>query len=335
MPSGVVELVAQARGVALRLAGLAEDRVARRRVAEVVEAAADHRRADLVHPHVGAREVVARRRGRGRHGDVRAREHRRELAAEAQTLDRVVRLADDVEPAAEPAGRARWVQGADLVEVARGEVRLVRVVVGDRRQQRRLARVVEVLERLGLRVPAQVGEPGDRQRAGLVEARCDAQRLVVRVVDGREHAHAVDAACEEDRDDDRLGGAGERLGDARVERVEAEAVGAVDRQEHPGAAEQHRAARHARAGGGRHAVLDRRQALPGRRHRAAQELGAGEVVAAAHGGVLSRSGDRGRRGSGGAGRSGAARGGCGRCCPSGCRSCTAGRRRAGSRASGR
>ena len=55
----------EVRRVALRLAGLAERRVGGRRVAEVVEAGADHRGRDTGVVDAGAREVVPARRVRG------------------------------------------------------------------------------------------------------------------------------------------------------------------------------------------------------------------------------------------------------------------------------
>ena len=218
-----VELPAQQRGVAVGLARLGDGRVAGGRVTEVVEAAGGHRAGDAGVPDAGAREVVAARRVDGGDRDRRAREHRRELPAEAEPLDRVVHVADDVEPAAEPSGRAGRVQRADLVEVPRGEVRLVRVVVGDRREDRDLLRVVQGLQRGGLLVPAQRVVAGERVGGAHVELRAVAHRLVAGVGHRGEHAHPVDPAGEEDRHDHGLGRAGRRLGDARSRRRRARA----------------------------------------------------------------------------------------------------------------
>ena len=64
------------------------------------------------------------------------RERRARAVVEREALQRVVGRADEVEVAAEPAGREPRVVRADLPEVARGEVRLVGVVVADRRAAR-------------------------------------------------------------------------------------------------------------------------------------------------------------------------------------------------------
>ena len=63
---------------------------------------------------------------------------------EREPLERVVRRADPVEVAPEPARREPRVRRADLLVVARREVRLVRVVVADRRDHADLALAVQL-----------------------------------------------------------------------------------------------------------------------------------------------------------------------------------------------
>ena len=66
-------------------------------------------------------------------GHALRRERGLQAPVEREPLERVVGRAVAVEVAAEPAGREALVERADLPEVARGEVRLVRVGVADRR----------------------------------------------------------------------------------------------------------------------------------------------------------------------------------------------------------
>ena len=92
----------------------------------------------------------------------RGGERGRELAVQGHALQRVVGRADAVEHPPEPAGAQVRVQRADLPEVARGEVRLVRAGVADRGQDGDLALGVQVGERVRRRVPAQARVLGER-----------------------------------------------------------------------------------------------------------------------------------------------------------------------------
>ena len=86
------------------------------------------------------------------------RQRRPKPLAHRQPLERVVRLAVDVEVAAEPAEAVLVVELADLPEVLRGEVRLVRVLVADSRHHGELALPVQLLQagRRGVPLKARV-----------------------------------------------------------------------------------------------------------------------------------------------------------------------------------
>ena len=108
-------------------------------------------------------EVVAVDRVDRRHRLLRGGDHRRERAVHREPLQRVFFVADEVEVAAHPAGAEADLELADLVVVARGEVRLVGVVVADRREGRDLALVVQGGEAGGARVPLQRRVLGERR----------------------------------------------------------------------------------------------------------------------------------------------------------------------------
>jgi hypothetical protein len=189
-----------------------------------------------------------------------------------------------VQVAAEPADAAGRVDRADLPVVARGEVRLVGIAVADRRDHAQLPGGVEVAQRRRVRVPAQPGVLREGVRRVARQRERAAQRRVARVADGREQRQRVQAARAEDRHEHallagRLGG-----GDARLEGTRGERGAAEDGEREPARAGEEVAPREARAGGQRHAGLDRAQAAAGRGRAAAQELGAGEAGAAAGGG---------------------------------------------------
>ena len=99
---------------------------------------------------------------------------------------------------------------------------------------------------------------------------------------GREQAQGVDAAGQEDGDEDALVGRGGRGGgDALLEGARRERPAAVDghARRRPMRARNERRDRPVPAGSG-HAVLDGREAGARHRGRAAQQLGPRELVAA-------------------------------------------------------
>ena len=102
-----------------------------------------------------------------RHGHLRGRDRRMQRRVEREPLHRVVLRADLVEEAPEPAGAQVRVGLADLVVVARREVRLVGVVVADRLQHGHLALGVQRREPAGRRMPAQPVVLEERRALGL------------------------------------------------------------------------------------------------------------------------------------------------------------------------
>ncbi len=139
------------------------------------------------------------------------------------------------------------VELTDLVVVARGEVRLVGVFVADRREGGDLALGVQFGERRRARVPLQAGVLGEGLAGAGRLGDVGTEFRVERVADRGEHAHRVDPAFEEDRDQDLL--RGRRLGDAAVEGRERDLRGAVDGERDAGAAGEELAPGEAGAGG--------------------------------------------------------------------------------------
>ena len=120
----------------------------------------DHRLLpDVAHP-----DVVGGRVGDRGDGDLAAGQGRRERVVEREALQRVVRVAVTVQVAAQPADPPGGVGRADLPVVARGEVRLVRVVVADRGDHGQPAGGVQVAEGGRVGVPAQPVVLGERER---------------------------------------------------------------------------------------------------------------------------------------------------------------------------
>jgi hypothetical protein len=188
-----------------------------------------------------------------------------------------------VEEAAEPTEVAVDAQLADLPEVAAREVRLVGVVVADRRHHGDLALAVQRAQRVRRGRPLQVGVLGERARPVGVDLQRRAVGGVLAVADRREDAEPVHPAAEEDRDEHaaRVGG---RVGDPLLEGVDAELGAAVDGERAAERAREERPAVEAGAGGRGHPGLDRREAGAGARGGALQEARAGELVAAVAGG---------------------------------------------------
>ena len=152
-------------------------------------------------------EVLGRVDGGDRHAG--GGQRRAEAAAHRDALERVVGGPDAVDQAAEPAGAHPGVDRADLPEVTRDEVRLVRVVVADRRQHRDLALGVQGGQRRRGGMPGQPRVLGERAAAfGQREGR--PQAAVLRVAGRRQDREAVGAAVEEHVDEH--GSAASRLG---------------------------------------------------------------------------------------------------------------------------
>ena len=190
-------------------------------------------------------------------------------------------VADLVEVAAHPAGPEVGVGRADLPVVARGEVRLVGMVVADRRQDGHLPLA---------RGAARAARATDARRAGVSSvnawppesARLGRSLRVERVACRVEHRHPVGAARQEDRDEDR--GRRGRPRRSRSPRRRGPGARAVDGQREPDRAGDEAAPRHPRPGRERHAGLDRAQALAG-------DGAARELVAAAARHAVWRSGE--------------------------------------------
>ncbi|UUY03495.1 hypothetical protein LRS13_22955 [Svornostia abyssi] len=107
---------------------------------------------------------------------------------------------------------------------------------------------------------------------------------VERVADGGEHGQPVDAAFEEDVDDDRLRPAVRRVGDAGLQRVEpTQPAGGVHREPEPRGPQEEAPPVHPRARGERHAGLDRGQPATRLGRRGVQQFTALEVLAGAVG----------------------------------------------------
>ena len=240
--------------------------------------ALEHQLLDLA-PDARRPELVARSPGRG-DGYPSGGEARCERAVERQSLKRVVVVTDDVEQPAEPPGVGARAELADLPVVARGEVGLVGVRVADAGEDGDLPLAVKLMERRRRRVPLQAGVLGPGRTGAGPEPELRPQPPVVVVVDRGEDREGVDAALEEDRDEDLALRAG-RAGDPLDERLRPQHARSVDAERQRAAAEQQRAAGHAGSGRGRHPRLDRRQPAAGLGERAPGELGAGELPAAA------------------------------------------------------
>ena len=237
----------------------------------------DHRVADAVRVHVVVGDVLD-----SRHRHRRGRDRWREGAVHGQALQRVVVRARAVDVAPEPAGPRADLQLPDLVEVAGGEVRLVGAGVADRREGRDLALGVQGRKRGRGRVPAHRGVLAEGRALARPQRQRRAQSRVLGVPGRGQHAHRVDAAVEEDRDQDApVGGC---VGDPVVECGQRQLAGAVDRQRQSRAARDERAPREPGAGRDRHPVLDHRQALAGLGRRGAHQRRAGVVAAAVVGG---------------------------------------------------
>ena len=182
------------RGVAVRSAGAPSgaDRV-------------EHPRLDVA-PDVARPEVVSV--GAVDRGDrhLRGRQRRLQTPVEREALQRVVGRADAVEVAAEPAGAQLLARRADLPEVARGEVRLVRVGVADARASpTTLPSPCSVRERRPATGASAGGGPranGTPADVGSAELR--AELAVERVADRGEQRERVGAAVEEDGDEHLL-----------------------------------------------------------------------------------------------------------------------------------
>ena len=110
-------------------------------------------------PDVVRVEAVVGRVRQRRDRDAGRRERRHQRRVEREPLHRVVVVADHVEQPAEPAGRLARVERADLPEVARGEVRLVGVVVADRREDGQ-----PPVRRAGARATRRTGASGAASR---------------------------------------------------------------------------------------------------------------------------------------------------------------------------
>ena len=254
------------------------------------------------HPRLGGAPDAARvvavvvdvvRRG---HGHAARRQLRRQAAVQRDPLDRDVGGADAIEVAPEPAGRAHGIGRADLPEVAGGEVRLVGRVVADRRSHGDAAAgvVPQLLEALRRRMPAQPRVGLERRAGARGQREARSQDGVARVARRREQAERVQAAVHEDRYEHLL--LAGRLGDGRLEGLRRQrSAGAVHRERQACGAQQHRAAREARAGGRRHAGLGQRQPGAGARDRSAQQVRTGEVIAAVGHQRVTRAVRRGRR----------------------------------------
>ena len=240
--------------------------------------ALEHQLLDIA-PDAGRPEVVARPPGR-RDRDPRGGEAGRERTVQGEPLERVVVAADGVEQPAQPARVGARVELADLPVVAGGEMRLIGVGVADARKDGDLALAMKLMQRRGRGMPLQpvVLAPGRPRPRRQLQGR--AQPAVFVVVDRGEHRERVDAALEEDRDQD-LALTARRLGDAVDERPRAQQARAVDAQGEAAGAEQERAPREPGPGRSRHSALDRGQPLAGLGERASRQLSPGELVAAA------------------------------------------------------
>ena len=195
----------------------------------------DHHRSHRS-PHAGGPEVVVTRALDRRYGDTRGRQRRCEVAAQGQALQRVVHRSDAVEVAAHPARHQARLQRAHLVEMARVEVRLVRVLVPHGRHDRRLALAVQGRETGCGRMPAQAPVLAERGAFGVGERELGAQLPVARVAHGGQHREGVDPARHEDRHEHPIGCGGGR--DPLLQRGQREPGGAVDGQREAGAAHQ-------------------------------------------------------------------------------------------------
>src|SRR6266496_82494 len=99
-------------------------------------------------PDAGSPEGVLVSTGERGDRHPRGGQRRLQLVVEREPLQSVVGVADRVEVATHPASPQISVGRADLPEVARGEVRLVRMRVSDRRSNGDLAFAVQGRERL-------------------------------------------------------------------------------------------------------------------------------------------------------------------------------------------
>ena len=140
---------------------------------------------------------------RDRH--LRGRERRMQRRVEREPLNRVVRRADLVEVAAEPAGAQVRVGLAHLVVVAGREVRLVGVVVADRLDHGDLALGVQRREPAGARMPAQPLVLGERRARASARSRASAAASSrPGSPAGKSTRKGVDPAVQEDRDEHLL-----------------------------------------------------------------------------------------------------------------------------------
>ena len=272
------ERAAHAVDLGRHLARAGADGIPRREVAECpecLEGRLEHRIADAADPE----PVVLRLLDRGdRHA--RGGDRRREVPVQAQPLQRVRVGPRDIEVAAHPPEAGTRVECADLPEVAAREVRLVGMVVADRREDCDLPLAVQSRESRGGRAPPQTRVLGEGGPGRGVELQRRPQGRILRVADRSQHAHAVASAGQEEAHEHRLRRPGRRGRDALLECAEAEPLRAVDRQREPRAAREERAAAEAGAGRGRHAGLDRREAATGLGGGLPEELCPGEVAAA-------------------------------------------------------
>ena len=244
----------------------------------------EHQRLDVA-PHVARPEVVVPRLGHRGDRHAAGGERGRERAVEREPLQRVVHRADAVEVAAHPARGEPRVERADLVEVARDEVRLVRVLVADGRQHGDLALGVEAGERRGRRVPAQPPVLPERRAGAGREREPRPQPPVGGVLRRREEGDGVQAAREEDLHEHPPAGE-RRLRERGLGLERGQPPAAVDGEGEAGGAQQEAAPGEPGAGGRRHPGLDRGQPLA-----RAGARGVGEVAAVVGHQLVCRSGE--------------------------------------------
>ena len=211
----------------------------------------------------------------GRNRDLPGRERGLEAAVEREALERVVGRSDPVEVAPEPARREPRVRRADLPVVPRGEVRLVRARVADRRDHADLAFAVQLCERGQGRMPVQPAVLAERRSRGLRERERRAVLVVERVRGREEHRQRVRSAVEEDRDEHAV--VRRRVGKP-VDVEDAQPVEAVHGQRGAEPLREEASTRQSGSRRRRHSGLDRRQAVAGDRVRAAEVVaGAGSA----------------------------------------------------------
>ena len=232
----------------------------------------EHDRLDVA-PHVTGPEVVVRRRVDRRDRDAPRRQRGRERVVQREALERVLGRPDAVEVATEPARRRLRVERADLVEVARHEVRLVRVVVADRGHHRHLALGVQRRQRPRRRMPAQPRVLAEHVARAGRERELGPQAPVRGVLGRGEDRDGVDPALEEDLHEHRPGRAG--LRERRLGLQRREPSRAVHGEREPRGAQQERAPRQPGPGRRGHPGLDRGQPRAGARLRGPGEVAAG------------------------------------------------------------